>query len=52
MNWDQFKNAVSHMCLAGAVVASWSLTLEATGLNTFNDKIFLVPEFNAFSENI
>ena len=23
---DQFKDPVSHMCLAGAVVASWSLT--------------------------
>ena len=26
MNWAQFKDPVSHMCLAGAVVASWSLT--------------------------
>ena len=26
MNWSQFKVPVSHMCLAGAVVASWSLT--------------------------
>ena len=28
MNWAQFKNPVSHMCLAGAVVTSWSLTQE------------------------
>ena len=26
MNWAQFKDLASHMCLAGAVVASWSLT--------------------------
>ena len=26
MNWAQFKDPVSHMCLAGAVVASWPLT--------------------------
>ena len=23
MNWAQFKDTVSHMCLSGAVVASW-----------------------------
>ena len=28
MNWAQFKDLVSHMCLAGAVLASWSLTQE------------------------
>ena len=28
MNWAQFKDPVSHMRLAGAVVASWSLTQE------------------------
>ena len=26
MNWAQFKDPVSHMCLTGAVVAFWSLT--------------------------
>ena len=26
MNWAQFKDPVSHMCLAGSVVASMSLT--------------------------
>ena len=35
MNWGQFKGPVSHMCLAGAVVASGSLTQEMTGLNPF-----------------
>ena len=31
MNWRQFKDPVSHMRLAGAVVASWSLTQDVTG---------------------
>ena len=35
MNWAQFKYPVSHMCLAGAVVASWFLTQEVAGLNPF-----------------
>ena len=30
MNWGQFKDSASHMCLAWAVVASWSLTQEVT----------------------
>ena len=38
MNWSQFKDPISHMCLAGAVVASWSLTQEVAGLSPFNDK--------------
>ena len=35
MNWAQFKDPVSHMGLAGAVVASWSLTQEVAGSNPF-----------------
>ena len=31
MNWAQFKDPVSHMCFAGAVVTSWSLTQEVAG---------------------
>ena len=31
----QFKYPASHMCLAGAVVASWSLTQEVAGLSPF-----------------
>ena len=31
MNWAQFKDPVTHMCLAGTVVASWSLTQEVAG---------------------
>ena len=33
MNWAQSKDPVSHMCLADAVVASWSLTKESAGSN-------------------
>ena len=28
MNWAQFKDPMSHMCLAGTVVACWPLTQE------------------------
>ena len=41
MNWAQFKVSVFHMCLAGTVVAAWSLTQEVTGSSPFNDKYFL-----------
>ena len=53
MNWDQFKDPVSYMCLAGAVVASWSQTQEMASLNAFTvmTNIF-VTEFSVFSENI
>ena len=56
MSQAQFKDPVSHMCLAGTVVASWSLTEEVAewqGLEPFqcNDKYF-VTEFSEFSENI
>ena len=30
-DWVQFKDPVSHMCLAGTLVASWSLTQEVVG---------------------
>ena len=35
MNRAQFKYPVSHMCLAGAVVASWSLPQEGAGSSPF-----------------
>ena len=39
MNWGQFEDSVSHMCLAGAVEASWSLIREVAGSNSYcNDK--------------
>ena len=53
MNWAQFKDPVSHMCLAGAVVASWSLTQVVAGSSPFTvmTNIF-VTKFAEFSENI
>ena len=35
MNWAEFKDPVSYTCLAGAVVASWALTQDVTGLSPF-----------------
>ena len=41
MNWVQFKDPVSHMCSAGAVVACWFVTQEVAGSNThFFAKMF------------
>ena len=56
MNWSQFKDLVSNICLAGALVASWSLTQEVAGWQvlspfTVMTNIF-VTEFTEFSENI
>ena len=50
MDWAQFKDPVSHMCLAGIVVASWSLTKEVVGLSPFTiiKNIFVTK----FRENI
>ena len=50
MNWGEFKDPVSHMYLAGIVVAFWSLTQEMAGLSLFTEMTnILVTEFN---ENI
>ena len=38
MDGDQFKDSVSHVCLSGAAVASWSLRQEVAGSS--NDKYF------------
>ena len=35
INWAQFKDPVSHMCLAGAVVACWPLAQEVAGWQGF-----------------
>ena len=53
MNWVQFKDPVSRMCLAGAVAASWPLTQEVAGLNNYTviTNIF-VTEFSEISENV
>ena len=50
MNWAEIKDPVSHVCIAGAVVASSSLTQEVAGLNPFTVMTnILVTEF---AENI
>ena len=51
MNWNLFKDPVSYMCLAGPVIASWSLTQEVAGSKPFTvmTNIF-VTEFPEFSE--
>ena len=41
INLAQFKDSVSQVCLAGAMVASWSLTQEVVGSIPFNDNYFL-----------
>ena len=51
MNWAQFKETVSHMCLARAVVASWSLHKRWQVRALLMTNIF-VTEFAEFSENI
>ena len=53
MNWGQFKDPVSHICLAATVVASWSLIQEMAGLSHFTVMTNIsVCEFAEFSENI
>ena len=39
-NWAQFKDLLCFLCLAGTVVASWSLTGEVAGSSPFNDEYF------------
>ena len=51
MNWGQFKDPVSHMSIASAVVKSWSITQEVAGSNTFTVMAnILVTEFSEFNE--
>ena len=53
VNWTQFQDSVSHMCLAGAVVAPWFLTQEVAGLKPFTVMInIFVIELAEFNENI
>ena len=35
MNWAQFEDPVSCMCLAGVVVVSWSVMQEVASSNPF-----------------
>ena len=47
MNWGQFKDPVSQMCLAGVVLASLTLIEEEAGSNPFTVMTnSLVTEFN------
>ena len=39
MNWNQFKDSVSDMCLAGTVTDFWSLIQEVAGVDPFTLKI-------------
>ena len=34
MNWAQFKDPVSHLCLDGTVVVCWLVAQVVVGLNT------------------
>ena len=53
MNWAQFKDPVSYMYLAGAVVSSWSLTQEVAGSSPFTIMTnTFVTEFAKFSETL
>ena len=46
MNRAQFKGPVSHTCLAGAMVATWSLMQEVTDMSPFTTNMF-VTELNS-----
>ena len=47
------KHELGSMCLAGAVVASWSVTQGMAGSSSFTVMInIFVIEFGKFSENI
>ena len=52
MDSVQFKALVSHMCLVGAVIASWSLTQEMAEwqVRALSVTIIFVPEFSEFSK--
>ena len=53
MNWAQFKDPVSHMCLSGTVVAFWSLTQEMAGSSPFKvmTNIFVTEFSETFRKN-
>ena len=53
MNSNQFKDPVSHMCLAVTVLASLSLTQEVTGLNHFTlmKNIFVTESVKTFAKS-
>ena len=53
MNWVQFIDPVSHMCIAGAVITSWSLIQAVAGSNMLTVITnILVAEFSEINDNI
>ena len=48
MNWAELKDPVSHICLAGTVVACWFVPQEVAGLNTH----FLQNYFTSFTFSV
>ena len=48
MNGAEFKDPVSHMCLAGTVVACWFFTQEVAGSNTH----FLQKYFSSSTDSV
>ena len=55
MNWAEFKDPVPHMCLVGAVVASWSLVHKrwlGGKFDPFTVMTNIVIKFAEFSETI
>ena len=52
MTGDEFKDPVSHMCLAGTAVAFWSLIQEVAGLSPFTVMANIFSEFSeTFTKN-
>ena len=53
MNWAQFEDSVSHMCLPGAVVACWTLTQEVAGVRVLllNDIFLSLNSLNSVTKN-
>ena len=48
MNWAQYKDPVSNMCLAGNVVACWFVGQDVIGLNTH----FLQKYFSSYTDSV
>ena len=55
MEWkfSEFRDPASHVCLAGAMVAFWSLTQEVAGSNPCDNKylLYLLNSVKTFREN-
>ena len=55
MEWkfSEFRDPASHVCLAGAMVASCSLTKQVAGSNSYDTKylLYLLNSVKTFREN-